>query len=346
MLGIEYEVHVENIGWMSPVRNGVTAGTKDQSLRIEAIKFRLLNKEGLDVALLVNSHIENKGWIGFVGENEICGTVGEALKLQALQFALRGADADKFAVQARAENVQNIGQMDWVTSEGLVGTVSGDLRLEALEIIITDAGVDLGNNNIDGFRVIEPEPIVPTPQPSTAHGTKSGSVYLAVGHGISSDGNWDCGCVDGNYTEADLMLAIGKVAVGKLREWGIDVASDADTDNDKNIIAGVALANSIGTDIYISLHCDYNAAPSGTLPIIYPGSATGERLANCVNNAIMARMGIGTRGTLQESDQLEVNTTNMTACIFETGSIRADIDILLNAQAYGEAVAQGIYDYF
>ena len=56
-------------------------------------------------------------------------------------------------------------------------------------------------------------------------------------------------------------------------------------------------------------------------------------------------MGLKTRAILQRDDY-EVSATNMTACIFETGSIRADINKLLDFNKYGEAIAQGIYDYF
>ena len=42
---------------------------------------------------------------------------------------------------------------------------------------------------------------------------------LVCGHGTSSDGSWDCGCVYGKYTEADLMLKITKEAVKYLHDF-------------------------------------------------------------------------------------------------------------------------------
>lgn len=115
-------------------------------------------------------------------------------------------------------------------------------------------------------------------------------------------------------------------------------------ENDMNISACVDYANRHGLDLYVSLHCDWNEAPSGTYPIVHPNSDSGYRLAQCINASVMLRMGIGTRGILKRDDW-EVTDTNMTACIFETGSIRADINTLLNASAYGQAVAYGILDY-
>lgn len=139
------------------------------------------------------------------------------------------------------------------------------------------------------------------------------------------------------------MLAISKVAVAHLRNMGFTVLSDADTGNDKNIAVCVAEANAWGADVYVSLHCDYNLAPSGLLPIIYPGSNDGMNLANSLIAAVQAANGLKVRGIIQRDDW-EVSDTNMPACIFETGSIRYDIGKLLDAETYGKAVAQGIYN--
>lgn len=171
------------------------------------------------------------------------------------------------------------------------------------------------------------------------------SIFLAVGHGVSTDGSWDSGCTDGAYTEADLMFSIAGFAVDMLRSHGVDVLTDHDTGNDRNCTYTIRDANAAGVDAYMSLHCDWNQAPSGTYPIVYPGSDQGAALANAVNASVMLRMGLGTRGILARDD-MEVANTNMPACIFETGSISQDINTLLNAQAYGYAVAYGILDYF
>lgn len=172
------------------------------------------------------------------------------------------------------------------------------------------------------------------------------SIFEAIGHGIQTDGSWDPGCADGNYTEAELMMAIGGFMAKALRGMGVEVVTDYDTGNDRNVTYCVRDANGAGVDVYVSLHCDYNKAPSGTYPIVYPGSSDGIRLAQCLDNAVRARIAIGTRGILQRADW-EVTDTDMPACIFECGSIRADIGILTGQQeAYGYALACGVADYF
>ena len=52
------------------------------------------------------------------------------------------------------------------------------------------------------------------------------SIFLAIGHGISRNGNWDSGCVDGTYTEAALMQPIVGAAIDILRQYGVDVHTD------------------------------------------------------------------------------------------------------------------------
>lgn len=326
---MRYKVHVQNKGWTDWIEEGRCAGTTGQELRLEAIVI-----EGVDQYRV---HIEDHGWSEWVKAGEIAGTVGEGKRIEAVE--IKGKD-----VNYRV-HVQNKGWMDWARDGEMAGTTGGGLRVEAIQLLKSAESLAV-DDALSGVN-IAPAPVpVPDPPPVTQNqGKKSGKVYLAVGHGISSDGSWDCGCVDGNYTEADLMLAIGKVAVDRLRSMGFDVLTDADTDNDKNIAVCVPEANNWGADVYVSLHCDYNAAPSGSLPIVYPGSDDGIRLANCLIASAQARNGLGTRGVIQRDDW-EVSDTTMTACIFETGSIRADIGKLLDANTFGEIVAQGIYDWF
>ena len=42
-VGVSYETHMQNYGWMSEVSNGATGGVEGKSLRMEALRIRLLN---------------------------------------------------------------------------------------------------------------------------------------------------------------------------------------------------------------------------------------------------------------------------------------------------------------
>lgn len=341
MVKLCYSGHFEDEGNIGPVSNGETLGTTGKSKRLEAIKVWLENKDGKDLNVFCRGHAQNIGWMDPVYNGDLCGTTGEGKRLEAIQLQLTGADRDDYWLQYQVHS-QNIGWTNWAKNGELCGSVGGGYRIEAIRIALTPSGVDLNIDTTNKFIKFEPKPVIPEPE---SRPKKTGHVYLATGHGIMTNGKWDPGCVDGKYTEAGLMLPIVKIAVSHLRNWGIKVTSDADHNNNKNMTATVAEANRVGADVYISLHCDYNQAPSGTLPIIYPGSQSGIRLANCLIGSVKLRMGLGTRGILQRDDY-EVSATNMPACIFETGSIRADINKLLDFNKYAEAIAQGIYDYF
>lgn len=172
----------------------------------------------------------------------------------------------------------------------------------------------------------------------------SKKVALMCGHGKQTNAKWDAGCAYAGYNEAALMLPITKAAVKHLRYAGITVISDADTNNNKNMIVDVAWANKEKADIYVSIHCDYSKAPSGVMPLYV--SANGKKLATALNSAISKGMPMKSRGVAKRTDLYELNATDMPACILETGAIKADLKLLKNNyEKYGKLIAQGIMDY-
>lgn len=169
-------------------------------------------------------------------------------------------------------------------------------------------------------------------------------IAVQCGHGTSTDGSWDSGCVYGKYTEAGLMLKITKAAVKYLRASGITVISDADSGNNKNMIKDVQWANKEGVSLYVSIHCDYSKAPRGVMPLYV--SSSGKKLATALNKAIKSDMGMKSRGVQKRTDLWELNGTDMTACILETGAIKADLATLRDhPDKYGKAIAKGICNY-
>lgn len=167
-------------------------------------------------------------------------------------------------------------------------------------------------------------------------------IGLYAGHGRGDDGVWDPGCTYGGYTEANLVLPITQAAVKYLRASGVTVYTDAT--NQYNSNAQIREAEAKGVDVFVSIHCDWYKAGSGTLPLYV--SDKGKKLAQAMNNAVVGSGIIGTRGLCYRSDLLELNATSMPAVIFETGSIKADLSTLQSADAYGKALAKGICDYF
>lgn len=172
----------------------------------------------------------------------------------------------------------------------------------------------------------------------------SKTIAIQCGHGVSIDGSWDSGCVYKGHTEAALMLKITKAAVKYLRKSGVSVISDADHGNNKNMIADVRWANNVGCKLYVSIHCDYSGAPRGVMPLYVSGS--GKKLGKCLEKSIKKDLKMRSRGVQKRTDLWELNGTDMTACILETGSIKGDLATLKGKpDTYGKAIAKGICAY-
>lgn len=180
---------------------------------------------------------------------------------------------------------------------------------------------------------------------------KKYSAAIYCGHGKSTDGSFDPGCVYDGMTEAALMLPITKAFVKYARYSGIKVFTDVDEgeNNNMNAVKQIREANANKVDVFVSLHCDWKKAPTGTMPLYRKGSTKGKKLAECLNKYVEEMTGIGTRGVTARTDLGELNQTNMEACIFETGSIKADRkewDTEKERDEYGKALAKGLCYYF
>lgn len=172
----------------------------------------------------------------------------------------------------------------------------------------------------------------------------SKTIAVQCGHGVSLDGSWDSGCVYKGHSEAALMLKITKSAVKYLRKSGVTVISDADHGNNKNMIADVRWANNVGCKLYVSIHCDYSGAPKGVMPLYVSGS--GKKLGKCLEKSIKKDLKMRSRGVQKRTDLFELNGTDMTACILETGSIKGDLATLKGKpDTYGKAIAKGLCEY-
>lgn len=166
---------------------------------------------------------------------------------------------------------------------------------------------------------------------------------LMVGHGKSIDGTWDPGCVYGKYTEAGQMLQIVKYAVKYLRGSGVKVLTDADKDNNRNMISCVKWANNKEAKYYMSVHCDYKLASAGIYPLYV--SSAGKKMAQSIGKSVKKSMGMKYKGAGKREDLYELYATDMPAVIFETGAIKADLKYLKQHEAYGKALAKAICNF-
>lgn len=133
--GVSYHVHCQNYGDFPTVRDGQTAGTTGQSLRLEAITFDSL-PEGW-VIEEAKVHIQNEGWRSFknitAGSKVVIGTTGQAKRLEMVEFTVKKPEGDKRKLKYQV-HVQNYGWLG-VTDEGYATGCDGQARrIEAIRI--------------------------------------------------------------------------------------------------------------------------------------------------------------------------------------------------------------------
>jgi len=87
-LGISYQVHVQNTGWMDWKSDGEMAGTTGQSLRMEAVKISLTGTNASKYSVSYRVHVQNKGWTDWVSDGAEAGTTGQGLRAEAIEIKL------------------------------------------------------------------------------------------------------------------------------------------------------------------------------------------------------------------------------------------------------------------
>lgn len=129
---VEYQAHVQNIGWQPGVSDWEVAGTVGKSLRLEALTIS--TKAPFNIKF--DGHIQNIGWSSDRTKGEIEGTVGQSKRLEAIKITLEGAPKNVH-IEYQA-HVQSIGWQPIVRDGAVAGTTGKSLRLEAIRIRIVE----------------------------------------------------------------------------------------------------------------------------------------------------------------------------------------------------------------
>lgn len=177
------------------------------------------------------------------------------------------------------------------------------------------------------------------------------TVYIETGHGIEDNGNWDPGCSwsDGtnSYEEATLMIPIARAMADYLQQSGVEVYTDADDDNDRNLAYTLDfLDEHPEVDAFVNIHCDWEDAASGAMPLY----RTDEQraLAEALSEGVHEYVDIPDRGITyrEDLDTLTSEKVHCPAVLFETGGIRADNETLTTKyDDYGKGLAAGMCRY-
>jgi len=131
---IQYEAHIQSIGWQEKKKDGQTAGTTGQSKRMEALKIQVANAS-VEGGVRYSSHVQGIGWQDYVADGELSGTTGQYRRMEALKIELTGELANHYDIYYRVHSA-NIGWLDWAKNGEIAGTTGYYYRMEAIEIVL------------------------------------------------------------------------------------------------------------------------------------------------------------------------------------------------------------------
>ena len=134
---IEYQTHVQDIGWQSYTKEGKTAGTTGRSKRLEGIKIKLINNASYKGTIQYQTHIQDIGWQGWKTNDEMSGTSGQSKRLEAIRIKLTDELAENYDIYYRV-HAQEFGWLDWAKNGEESGTAGYSYRLEGIEIKLVE----------------------------------------------------------------------------------------------------------------------------------------------------------------------------------------------------------------
>ncbi|MEX1533299.1 C39 family peptidase [Enterococcus sp. C48] len=148
---INYQTHIQDIGWQGVVKNGEISGTSRRSLRLEGIKMNISNSD-LAGSVEYRTHVQEIGWQGYVKDNQLSGTSGKSLRLEAIQIRLTGEIANAYDVYYRV-HIEDKGWLNWAKNSESAGSQSAAKRLEAIQIKLVKKGEAAPEGNGKAFLI-------------------------------------------------------------------------------------------------------------------------------------------------------------------------------------------------
>ena len=159
---VNYAVHAQSYGWMTPAKDGERAGSIGKSKRVEAIAFSLdtngiLGDDGNPITggIKVRTHVQSIGWQEWVyaeadgdtvtmniQNKKYAGTMGQSKRIEALEIVLTGELGEKYDVLYRVHG-QSYGWQSAKSNGQTAGTIGKSKRIEALEIILVEKDAEI-----------------------------------------------------------------------------------------------------------------------------------------------------------------------------------------------------------
>ena len=179
--------------------------------------------------------------------------------------------------------------------------------------------------------------------PSVPVDPSSALIVIDPGHGGSASGAYY-----EEIKEKDLTFPISLKLRDILEAQGYIVVMTRDDDSYMTLADRCQVANDLGADLFVSIHCnalENNTNYTGLITFYSTGSTQGQKLAQAVQDAASAATGAINRGIRNNSDYTVLRKTKMPAILVETGFMSNHEELMALADsAYQQRLAQGIAD--
>ncbi|WP_102777015.1 hypothetical protein [Streptococcus penaeicida] len=137
---LSYSGHVQDIGWQSPVTDGLVSGTTGQSKRLEAIKINVSTP--YTGSITYNSSVINSGWQTAVSTGQMSGTTGQSKAIEAIQINLTGDLALQYDIYYRT-HIASYGWLGWAKNGAFAGSTGLSKQMEAYEVFLIAKGTEV-----------------------------------------------------------------------------------------------------------------------------------------------------------------------------------------------------------
>lgn len=173
-------------------------------------------------------------------------------------------------------------------------------------------------------------------------------VVIDAGHGGKDTGSY---AAFGEMTEEDYNLAIVK----KLKEYfdkeeNIKVFYTRLTDTKVSLESRVGLANSLGADLFLSVHCNSNdeTPEANGMEVLYQNegesSETSKKFAKVILESLIEKTGRRKRSMLKGNDIYIIRNAEVPVALAEIGFLNNTGDLsYLQSEEGQNAIAEGLY---
>lgn len=170
---IQYQTHVQSIGWQKKVSDNQIAGTTGQGKRIEAIKITLPDSDYTG-NVEYQAYVQGIGWQSWKKNGELAGTSGQSKRIEAIRVKLTGEIAKYYEVYYSI-HLAKIGWCNYESAGRATGTIDLSKKIEALKICLVKKDAETAPNT-NGVKYVE--------------GYKSGNFYYnGYIKGVGATGN-------------------------------------------------------------------------------------------------------------------------------------------------------------